>query len=174
MSNPTELLRRALWFWDNPESDRFGTEAAKVFDEIRAHITTEKEAEPDGRIFGRIVRDIEGRVYVETQFGGEIDLSNHLGVDLFAKPEPELNLSCKSVQKRLVKQWGYEWEPARKPITPKDRLNSYIELEETIGPDAHLMSFLSGIAAAERYHGISQDTPSLNDAISADRQDSGP
>jgi hypothetical protein len=45
-------------------------------------------------------------------------------------------------------------EPAREPMTPKERSDSYIELEETIGPDAHLMSFLSGIAAAERYHKI--------------------
>jgi hypothetical protein len=46
MSNATELLRRALGFWDNPESDRFGTEAAKVFDEIRAFLAAEPEAEP--------------------------------------------------------------------------------------------------------------------------------
>jgi hypothetical protein len=45
-------------------------------------------------------------------------------------------------------------EPSRKPMTPKDRSDSYIELEGVLGPDAHLLSFLSGIAAAERYHKI--------------------
>ena len=43
MTTATELMRRALGFWDNPESDRFGTEAAKVFDEIRAFLAAEEQ-----------------------------------------------------------------------------------------------------------------------------------
>jgi hypothetical protein len=43
---------------------------------------------------------------------------------------------------------------ARKPMTPKERSDGYMELEGILGPDAHLMSFLSGICAAEKHHGI--------------------
>ena len=54
----------------------------------------------------------------------------------------------KSTQKRLAIQRG-------KPMTGEKRTEGYIELEGTLGPDAHLWSFLSGICWAEKHHGIS-------------------
>ena len=55
----------------------------------------------------------------------------------------------KSTQKRLAIQ------KAKKPMTGEKRTEGYIELEGTLGPDAHLWSFLSGICWAEKHHGIS-------------------
>ena len=64
-----------------------------------------------------------------------------------------------AVENRLAeKNHPPQPSPARKPMTPKERLDGYIELEGTIGSDAHLMSFLSGICAAEKHHfGIGGD-----------------
>ena len=40
------------------------------------------------------------------------------------------------------------------PMPIEKRAKSYIELEGALGNEAHLMSFLSGICEAERFHGI--------------------
>lgn len=40
------------------------------------------------------------------------------GSEVFCAP---LNLNCKSVQKRLMAQWGYEVQPAREPMTDEQR-----------------------------------------------------
>ena len=40
------------------------------------------------------------------------------------------------------------------PMPLEKRAEAYMELEGALGPDAHLMSFLSGICEAEKHHGI--------------------
>ena len=42
-------------------------------------------------------------------------------------------------------------------MTLKERSEGYIELEGVFGPDAHLMSFLGGISAAEKHYGITEE-----------------
>jgi len=42
-------------------------------------------------------------------------------------------------------------------MTPKECSDGYMELEGVLGPDAHLISFLSGICVAQKHHGIGGD-----------------
>ena len=102
--------------------------------------------------------DLLRRVLEETD--GDYDISsalwNAISEYLDAPKNADKNLSesinsekvNKSTQKRLAIQ------KAKKPMPPEKRSEAYIELEGVLGPDAHLMSFLSGICEAERFHGI--------------------
>ena len=49
-----------------------------------------------------------------------------------------------------------EVDRSMKPMTGEKRTEGYIELEGTLGSDAHLWSFLSGICWAEKHHGIGE------------------
>jgi hypothetical protein len=135
MTTATELLRRALEAWDDEFSN---IDNASVFREIRSYLANQETA-----------KDEAVAIIEEADYGcwGQIlpDKSVRLGQFLYLHPaDPNPSKSIKN----------QEVDRTRKPMTPKERSDSYIELEETVGPDAHLLSFLSGIAAAERYHKI--------------------
>ena len=127
MSNATKLLRRALAFIELQPMD---DNDYKLEKEIRAYLAAEPEAEPVAWMH------CQGH-YEEPSFR---------------------QLTEKEMERAWTQYPLYTRpEPARKPMTPKERSDGYMELEGILGPDAHLMSFLSGICAAENHHGIGVD-----------------
>jgi len=131
MTKERELLIQALEDWDF--SDKFET-LDPIFEEIRTYLSTSDDAEePVGYAVKMIPKGLHFIGFVgEEETEEEIeDYGPDQIVPLYTRPEP-----------------------ARKPMTPKERSDGYMELEGILGPDAHLMSFLSGICAAEKHHGI--------------------
>jgi len=134
MSNPVELLRRALdaliaqdeticaefcctEIWDSPP----------IIEEIRAYLAAEPEAEP---------------VAWTNQ-----DELNALGTDatcyMYSEPMAgENNIPLYTISK-----------PTSKPLTSNERLQGFIECRDN-DDGAHLLSFLDGIRFAEKHHKI--------------------
>jgi hypothetical protein len=129
MTNERELLRRALVYLSGLPARTY------IQDDIEAYLSTEPEAEP--------VAWIQPNHLEKAQF------MPHL-----CRVEPKQRANFVPLYLHPPKPA----EPAeRKPMTPKECSDGYMELEGVLGPDAHLISFLSGICVAQKHHGIGGD-----------------
>jgi hypothetical protein len=123
MSNATELLRRALEAWDNPSMSM-----EIMFNEIRAFLDAEPEAEPVA--WGYKDRSGEISACISRQLAEDAGTQGDYKIPLYTRPEP-----------------------TRKPLSSDERLKGFIELRDN-DDGAHLLSFLAGVRFAEKHHGL--------------------
>ena len=159
MTKERELLRRALEDWDF--SDKVET-LDPIFEEIRTYLSTSDDAEEPVYQLSidvaerRVWLDVDAEIYeAETQCAKRIlHPPNPVESEANCYGDGNVYRGVRSKDSEVKTVYVKTAEPARKPMTPKERSDGYMELEGILGPDAHLMSFLSGICAAEKHHGI--------------------
>lgn len=172
MSNANELLSRALEAYDHKEEPYF-ERLHQAFEEIRAFLAAEPEAEPRTSrievIYG-VIRDCREERRSDLEIARRVVLLYGPPPNDAAEKEAEpvgyvytdngTKLKHGAIDDHLLENGTPLYtrpEPARKPMTLKERSEGYMELEKSIVLDAHLMSFLGGISAAEKHHGISEE-----------------
>jgi hypothetical protein len=139
MSKERDLLRRALDAWDRPASNKFSV----IFEEIRAFLDTEKEAEPvawtNQHELNALGTDVTCYMYSEPSFG---EMFTENDIPLYTRPDPNPSESIKN----------QEVDRTRKPMTDEELARGFTEPRHS-----QWQAFVAGARWAEKHQGIGGD-----------------